>query len=226
MADSTVDWARLPQTGFVAEHIAEDCYNQISGNDMTAWFADSVLTRLYVEGNVMLNMFPMEKDSTYNKFAYVESSYMDAYFNKNQIEHVTFWPETTSKITPLYLAKRNSYYLPKFKWYEFLRPRTPGDVFVIPQEMIDLFRSAEPIKQPDLKKAAGANKPNSNAPLPRDPAIPGTEQEIKAVPDPVKLALDAAGKKTPVKPAPDQSAAPVKSATLEKADENLGVPVD
>lgn len=163
MADSTVDWARLPQTGLVAEHIAEDCYNQISGNDMTAWFTDSVITRLYVEGNVMLNMFPMERDSSYNKFAYVESSYMDAYFDKNQIKKVIFWPETTSKITPLYLAKRGSYFLPKFKWYEDLRPRTPGDVFVIQKEMIDLFKNAEPLMLDDKKKSKEANRPHPDA---------------------------------------------------------------
>lgn len=166
MADSTVDWARLPQTGFIAELIAEDCYNQISGNDMTAWFADSVITRLYVEGNVMLNLFPMEKDSTYNKFSYVESSYMDAYFDNNQIKKVKYWPETTSKITPLYLAKRGSYFLPKFKWYEDLRPRTPGDIFLVEPEMIDLFRNAEPLRQPDLRRAAEGNRPNPDAPAP------------------------------------------------------------
>jgi len=224
LADSTVDWARLPQTGFVAEHIAEDCYNQISGNDMTAWFADSVLTRLYVEGNVMLNMFPMEKDSTYNKFAYVESSYMDAYFNKNQVEHVTFWPETTLKITPLYLARRNSYYLPKFKWFEFLRPRTPGDVFVIPQEMIDLFNSAEPIKQPDLKKSHAAVSPNANAPLPRDKsAIPSGQ--LPALPEPIKLNLDAPGGAVTGKSIPSVPEAE-EPVAKEPEVENLGLPLE
>lgn len=167
LADSTVDWARLPQTGFVAEYIAEDCYNQISGDDMTAWFTDSTMTRLYVEGSVMLNMFPMERDSTYNKFAYVESSTMDAYFDNNQVKSVHFWPETTSKFTPLYLAKRGSYFLPKFKWYEDLRPLTPGDVFVIPREMVELFASAPPLMPDDKLKALLGNKPNQNAPEPK-----------------------------------------------------------
>ncbi len=167
LADSTVDWARLPQTGLMAEHIAEDCYNQISGTDMTAWFADSVITRLYVEGNVMLNMFPMERDSSYNKFAYVESSYMDAYFDNNQIKKINFWPETTSKITPLYLAKRGSYFLPKFKWYEDLRPRTPGDVFVIQPEMIELFKNAPSLIFDNMKKSKEANRPNPEAPAER-----------------------------------------------------------
>ncbi|MCM1348654.1 MAG: hypothetical protein NC338_04515 [Firmicutes bacterium] len=185
LADSTVDWARLPQTGLIAEHIAEDCYNQISGNDMTAWFADSTITRLYVEGNVMLNMFPMESDSTYNKFAYVESSYMDAYFDKNEIQRVKYWPETTSKITPLYLAKRNSYFLPKFHWYEDLRPLAPGDVFVIPQEMVELFKNADPIKEPDRKTAKEANQPNPKAPEP----LENLPLPDSALPDSAKIPL-------------------------------------
>lgn len=166
LADSTVDWARLPLTGMMAEHIAEDCYNQLSGTDMTLWFADSTVRRMYVEGNVQLIGFPMESDSTYNKYAYVESSFMDSYFNGNKIESIHFWPETTSKITPLYLAKRNSYFLPKFKWYEDIRPVSPEDVFTMPEEMLELFRQADPIvptsKGPNEPKRG--NSPNNNAP--------------------------------------------------------------
>ena len=209
LADSTVDWARLPQTGIVAEHIAEDCYNQISGNDMTAWFADSVITRLYVEGNVMLNMFPMERDSTYNKFAYVESSFMDAYFDNNEIKKVNFWPETTSKITPLYLAKRGSYFLPKFKWFEDLRPRTPGDVFVIPQEMIDLFKNADPIATSQKKKSKESNRPNPEAPA----ASP--EMILK----PGDKLLPSADKTEPLEIGDKASAVPVKETIEDVSSE-------
>ncbi len=164
--DSTVDWARLPQFGFMAEHIAEDCYNQLSGTDMTAWFNDSTLRRLYVEGNVQLTMFPMENDSTYNKYAQTESSYMDSYYDRNKVESVHFWPETTSKVVPLYLAKKNSYFLPKFAWHEDLRPFGPDDVFYIPQGMIDLINSADPVSP----TVAGRNVKEQRKP---NPAAPG-----------------------------------------------------
>lgn len=182
LADSTVDWARLPLTGMMAEHIAEDCYNQLSGTDMTLWFADSTVRRMYVEGNVQLIGFPMESDSTYNKYAYVESSFMDSYFNGNKIESIHFWPETTSKITPLYLAKRNSYFLPKFKWYEDIRPVSPEDVFTMPEEMLELFRQADPIvptsKGPNEPKRG--NSPNKNAPadMGKSDAVTPSAKEI------------------------------------------------
>lgn len=185
LADSTIDWARLPRTGLMAEHIAEDCYNQLSGSDMTVWMSDSTVRRLYVEGNVQVMVFPMESDSTYNKYAFVESSYMDAYFNNNTTESIHFWPETTSKITPLYLAKRNSYFLPKFRWYEDLRPISPEDVFYIPDGMEQLLQSAEPVMPgpegpggPDNAKKNGG-KPNRNAPSDRRTAAPsGTHYKL------------------------------------------------
>lgn len=136
--DSTVDWARLPESGVLGQHIGEDCYDQLAGSDMTAWFNDSTIRRLYVEGNVQVIMFPMENDSTYNKFVFTESSTMDAYFNGNEIEKINMWPETTGKATPLYLAKRSAYYLPMFRWYAPLRPMAPAEVFDYPAEMADL----------------------------------------------------------------------------------------
>ncbi|MDE5835927.1 MAG: hypothetical protein K2H50_02840 [Paramuribaculum sp.] len=140
--DSTVDWAKLPEFGFMAEHIDEDCFQQMSALQMTAWFNDSTIRHLFAEGNVMLIMFPVEKDSTYNKYAYVESSTMDAWFLNNDIERVLFTPETTAKVTPLYLAKKGSYFLQKFAWYDDIRPKSPEDVFVIPEAMIELINSA------------------------------------------------------------------------------------
>lgn len=154
--DSTVDWARLPEFGFTAEHIAEDCYQQMSASEMTTWFNDSTISRLYAEGNVMLIMFPMESDSTYNKYAYVESSEMDAYFRDNDIESVHFRPATTGKVTPLYLAKRNSYFLQRFAWYEDMRPVSPEDVFVVPQSQLDLMRSEIPA--PEAAEASRRRK--------------------------------------------------------------------
>ncbi len=165
--DSTIDWARLPQFGFTAEHIAEDCYNQLSGTDLTAWFNDSTLRRLYVEGNVQLIMFPMENDSTYNKYVQTESSYMDSYYDHNTVDSIHFWPETTTKVVPLYLARKNSYFLPKFAWYEDLRPWSPEDVFNVPQAMIDLINSADPVSSTVAErktKESERRRPNAAAP--------------------------------------------------------------
>lgn len=174
--DSTIDWARLPQFGFTAEHIAEDCYNQLSGTDLTAWFNDSTMRRLYVEGNVQLIMFPMENDSTYNKYVQTESSYMDSYYDHNTVDSIHFWPETTTKVVPLYLARKNSYFLSKFAWYEDLRPWSPEDVFNVPQAMIDLINSADPVSSTVAeRKTKESERRRPNAAAPPEP-VPKTEK--------------------------------------------------
>ncbi|MBQ7042555.1 MAG: LPS export ABC transporter periplasmic protein LptC [Muribaculaceae bacterium] len=143
MNDSTVDWAKLPDFGFVAEHIEEEFYNQISGKEMIAYFTDSKLSHVDVSGNVQIITLPQESDSTYNKIANVESSFLSADIENNKIVFSKIWPEVTAKMTPLYLAKKSIFYLPQFKWYEAIRPKNQEDIFNIPQEMKDLFHAPE-----------------------------------------------------------------------------------
>lgn len=140
--DSTIDWARLPEFGFVAEHIDEEFYNQLTGKEMIATFENGQLRHLDVNGNVQAIMLPQENDSTYNKIANLESSYMAADFRNQNLERMKLWPETSGTMTPLYLAKKQLFYLPQFRWFEPLRPLKPEDVLIITQEMRDLF--AEP----------------------------------------------------------------------------------
>ncbi len=177
--DSTADWARLPEAGLVSQHIGEDCYNQISGSDMTAWMADTVVERVYVEGNVQVIMFPMENDSTYNKFSFTESSYLDALFADGDISHLVMWPQTTGKVTPLYLARRANYFLPKFRWYEALRPMSPDDVFVYPPEMAEL--SKQNILGKMRKDALTVRGQATGRPRPQTPATPAEGEGAEAI---------------------------------------------
>lgn len=141
--DSTVDWAKLPDFGFAAEHIDEEFYNQMTGKEMIAYFDNGHLTHLDVSGNVQAIYLPMENDSTYNKLGNIAGSFLAADFDGNNIKRLSVWPEPTGNLTPIYLAKRNTYYLQQFKWYEALRPKSPEDIFIIPAEMEQLFQSPD-----------------------------------------------------------------------------------
>ena len=123
--DSSADWATLPNFGFMAEHLGETYYDQLSGKKMKAYFEKKELRQLDVDGNVLAIMFPQEKDSTYNKMVNAESSYMQIMLKpKQEVDRISMWPEVSGKITPLYLAKKADLFLPSFKWYEEYRPHT------------------------------------------------------------------------------------------------------
>ncbi|MDE7388721.1 MAG: hypothetical protein K2M97_05655, partial [Muribaculaceae bacterium] len=141
MNDSTVDHAHLPQTGFMAEQIEGEYFNQLSGKEMIAQMDSGRLSTLEVRGTVMGIILPMESDSTYNKVANVESSFLKARFGEKHLEHARMWDQTSGTVTPLYLAKRSLFRLPKFAWYEVLRPDSPASIFIYPPEWQQLLDS-------------------------------------------------------------------------------------
>ena len=140
--DSTIDRARLPEHAFTSERVADDFYNQMSGKEMIAYFEGGHLRQLDINGNVELMMYPEEKDSTINKMVRAESSFLQAFFDGNTTERIKMWPETTGTATPLFLVRRSMLFLPKFKLFKGVRPLSPADVFVIPDEMERIMSEA------------------------------------------------------------------------------------
>lgn len=157
MNDSTVDRARLPHNAFTAEHIEDVHYSQLSGKEMVALFTDGELTHLDVNGNVEIIMYPEENDSTINKIVNAESSFLSADFRQRAVERIHMWPETSGTVTPLFLAKKSLFFLPKFKWFGNMRPRDRFDIFTVPEEM-ERIMSTAPRNVPDTAKKSPARQ--------------------------------------------------------------------
>ena len=163
--DSAADWATLPTGGFMAEHLGEIYYDQLSGKKMKAWFEDKELRRLDVDGNVQVIMFPQEKDSTYNKMVNAESSFMRLNLKaKQEVDRIIMWPEVSGRVTPLYLAKKSDMYLPQFQWYDALRPKTPDDIYDVSEELKQVMKSI----QGGTRRRSGSN---ANAVVPENASV-------------------------------------------------------
>ena len=151
--DSAVDWATLPDFGFIAEHLDETYYNQLSGKSMKAYFMDKELRQLDVNGNVLVLTYPMENDSTYNKLINAIGSYLVVKLKpKQQMDKMVLWPDVSGRAVPLFLAKKSDLFLEGFKWYENLRPDTPESIFGCKDEMDALMQ--EEIKTSRRKRKA------------------------------------------------------------------------
>ena len=140
--DSTIKRAILPDQAFAAQRIEGPHFQQLSGKEMVADFIDGQIHRLDVNGNVEIIMYPEENDSTINKIVNAESSFMTVIFKGQATDSIRMWPKTTGTVTPLFLARKSLYYLPKFKWFEDLRPLNKDDIF-----------SKEPEPQPSEQEA-------------------------------------------------------------------------
>lgn len=142
--DSTIERATIPEGAFTAQHLEGDHYDQLAGKEMIAYFEGGELRRLNVNGNVEIIMYPEEADSTINKMVNAESSYLEGWFRGRTTERIKMWPQTTGTATPLFLAKPSNYYLPKFKWFEGIRPRSKDDIFIVPEQM-ELLMEGRPM---------------------------------------------------------------------------------
>ena len=172
--DSTIEEAILPDHGFAAQLIEHPHYNQISGKEMKAFFNNSELRRLDINGNVELIMYPEESDSTINKLVTAQSSFLTATFRGRTTEYIKMWPETTGQAIPLFIAKKSSYFLPKFKWFGDMRPTSPEDIFTVPeameQVMLEAGRTA-PTKT-FAPRAKLHQRPSAEVPQPLPDIIP------------------------------------------------------
>lgn len=120
--DSTADWAVLPESGMMSEHVDEDFYNQLAGRTLFATFENQTLKKLEVSGNVETIFLPQESDSTYNRMVTAESSFLTIELDSNKMDRLKMWPEVTGKVTPIFLVKKSEQYLQKFRWWASLRP--------------------------------------------------------------------------------------------------------
>lgn len=171
--DSTVDRAYIPKDGFMAEMIEEGYFNQLSGKEMTAYFADKTIRHLDVEGNVVAIMFPEENDSTINKVINLESSFLSADFKDQTIEKMKLWPQTNATATPLYLAKKSIFFQPKFQWLEKYRPTDPEDVFNFSEDLIERFAIAEvydrPVQTEPIPEDIDSSETTDDIDIPENP---------------------------------------------------------
>lgn len=196
MNDSTIERVTLPDQGFSSQHIEEDLYNQLAGKEMVAHFVAGQMKKLDINGNVQIIMFPEESDSTINKIVNAESSFLEAYFEGRTTEKIKMWPETTGTATPLFMARRSIFFLPKFKWYEEMRPTSPDDIFTVPKMQEDLMAEAgRSIPVINFRKRLHAlhERPDgiTEEPLPPD-GTPAPESAADSIPgDSANLSADA-----------------------------------
>ncbi len=167
--DSAADWALLPESGMVAEHLEEDFYNQMSGSRLKAYFEGEEMKRLEVDGNVETIFLPQENDSSFNKLVHAESSYLTVDMDGKEMKHLKMWPEVSGTVTPLFDVRKSSQYLHGFRWLEALRPRRSwyGDrvkwndeLGEVPEELERYFNEAPIIRT--VPKSPFGNTPGNN----------------------------------------------------------------
>lgn len=112
-----IKMAFLNKSAFIASEVDSNSYNQISGENMEAYFHENKLSNIEVIGNgESIYYVEEEKKSEAVGVNKIICSNMNIIINNRQIENINFYKEPDAILHPLSQINRNDLLLKGFKW--------------------------------------------------------------------------------------------------------------
>lgn len=128
--DSTIDSIYIDRQALLVESLPDSTlFNQVAGNVMKAYFRDGELFQARVEGNAMLVNYPMEKDTTFLYHNYCEAAKLRVDVANRKMRRFWAAPNPIGKTYPIGMAPYEHSRLPNFTWFDYIRPKSPEDIF-------------------------------------------------------------------------------------------------
>lgn len=129
--DSTIREAHVIGQALSVERCdEEDHFNQISSNEIDAFFTDGALEHVCCVGNVKVIYYPVdENDSTLMLLNYTETDTLRSYMSADRQLEKIWTSKHVSDMYPMTQIPPDKYKLPEFAWFEELRPVDKDDVF-------------------------------------------------------------------------------------------------
>ncbi len=126
--DKKLDRIYLHRQSFVINSKDEVYFNQIKGKDITVFFEQDELRRVYVEGNAESLYYTLDEKNLYVGVNKTECSEMLLYFVKNKVDNIKFFREPKALMTPMKRADHEKLKIKGFHWVEDLRPKSKTDL--------------------------------------------------------------------------------------------------
>lgn len=127
--DSTIDSIQVLRQTLSVERMTDKHYNQVAGHVMRIYFKNGDVDLTQVEGNVMLNYYPLDDDSLMIGMNHTETTLMKLFMKSRKVDHV-WMPAAQGTLYPLPLIPPDALYLENFQWFDYIRPLNKDDIFV------------------------------------------------------------------------------------------------
>ena len=129
MNDSTIDWVDVIDQTLFVQKMDSAHFNQISGREMKAYFANGEIHRTDVDGNVLVIYYPVDEDSTMIGMNTTEASFLSVFFVDKAVNRIVITKSSSGVLYPMDQLEQDKMYLSNFNWFEILRPFNRWDVF-------------------------------------------------------------------------------------------------
>jgi lipopolysaccharide export system protein LptA len=159
MKDSTIDRAHVIGQAFSTEQMPDTIhFNQVSSNEMFAFFEKGEIYETDAKGNVLIVYYPIdESDSSMIGLNYTETPLMKMFLENRKMKKI--WMEKpVGTLYPMTQIPPSKYFLPRYAWFDYIRPRNKEDIFNwrpknAGQELKEIKRREAPIQK--LNKKGG-----------------------------------------------------------------------
>ena len=129
MNDSTIDWAHIINQALTVEQKDSIHFNQISGKEIKAYFAEGEARKIDVIGNVLLIYYPEEKDSTMIGMNTSETSLLNLFLRDRKMKKMVMSHQSNCVLYPMDQIPPDKMKLPTFSWFDYVRPLNKEDIF-------------------------------------------------------------------------------------------------
>ena len=125
----SVDSVYINRQALIVEQVDSVHFNQVSGHQMRAYFTEGDMKETFVEGNVRVIQYPLEKDSIVLYQLYMETAKLKMTLEQRKLQRI-WTPSATGQFYGLGMASREHSVLENFTWFDYIRPLHKDDIFV------------------------------------------------------------------------------------------------
>ena len=155
MNDSTIDWAHVIGQALFVQMNDDVHFNQIAGREIKAYFKNSEIDYADVNGNVQAVFYPLDADSAMIGMNTTEGSSLRTYFKMRAVNKIVMHGHSNGVMYPMDKLDEKKMFLPKFNWFERIRPIDAEDVFFwrgkTAEEQLEKNHSNKEVPLPTLK---------------------------------------------------------------------------
>lgn len=132
MNDSTIRFAHVIGQALSVEQLPDSVhYNQVSSQEMKAYFEQGEIKKSEAIGNVQTVYYVTnDKDSSLVGLNYLETDTMRMFVGAQRKLDKIWTNKFTSTMYPLTQTPPSKYKLPSFAWFDDIRPKDKNDIFV------------------------------------------------------------------------------------------------
>ena len=130
MKDSVIDHAHVIRQAFSIEDLHEkDQYNQVSSDEMFAFFKEGKMHEGQAKTNVQIVYYPIdESDSTYVGLVSMQTSLLRMFMINQKLDRI-WTPKSEGTIYPMSQIPPAKRYLEGFALFDYVRPLNKEDIF-------------------------------------------------------------------------------------------------